>query len=279
MTLGSLRGSPHSPIRPGAGAAARGCRDAAAPAVTMTRMSSTRPSTRVPAAPFTGPRDVATLDPVPHGRTARRLDWTLLPPAVRRRVEDLFGTPVVSARSAGAGYTPGCASVLTGADGRRIFLKAASTKAQRPFADAYVDEIRNLRALPTGVPAPRLLWSHEDDLWVLLGLEYVDGANPARPWDVVELGLCLDTLEVLAQTLTPPPMSLRPFAEDFAALVPTWDHVRHTSPQWPHLEEAAALAAGFGPGCEGDTLVHTDARDDNFLVGPDGVARLCDWNW
>jgi aminoglycoside phosphotransferase (APT) family kinase protein len=245
----------------------------------MTRLSSSRPPTRVPAAPSTGPRDVATLDPVPHGRTARRLDWTLLPPAVRRRVEDLFGTPVVSARSAGAGYTPGCASVLTGADGRRIFLKAASTKAQRPFADAYADEIRNLRALPTGVPAPRLLWSHEDDLWVLLGLEHVDGANPARPWDGVELGLCLDTLEVLAQTLTPPPMALRPFAEDFADLVPAWDHVRRTSPEWPHLEEAAALAAGFRPGCEGETLVHTDARDDNFLVGPDGLAHLCDWNW
>ena len=26
-------------------------------------------------------------------------------------------------------------------------------------------------------------------------------------------------------------------------------------------------------------LVHTDARDDNFLLTADGTALLCDWNW
>ena len=29
----------------------------------------------------------------------------------------------------------------------------------------------------------------------------------------------------------------------------------------------------------GDTLVHTDVRDDNILVRPDGTAVLCDWNF
>jgi aminoglycoside phosphotransferase (APT) family kinase protein len=169
--------------------------------------------------------------------------------------------------------------VLTGADGRRIFLKAASKVAQRTFAEAYAEEIRHLRALPKGLPVPRLLWSHEDDLWVLLGLEHVEGANPSRPWDPRQLDSCLDTLEVLAEALTPPPVPLRPFAQDFADLVPSWDHVRRTAPGWPHLEEAAALAAGFEPACRGDTLVHTDARDDNFLLGEDGRAYLCDWNF
>jgi hypothetical protein len=197
---------------------------------------------------------------------------------LRRLVESRFGTQVVRTRSAGAGYTPGCASVLTGADGRRIFLKAASRKAQRPFADAYAQEIRNLHALPADLAVPRLLWSHEDDLWVVLALEYVDGANPDRPWTPDQLGRCLDTLEVMAERLTPPPMALRSFAEEFAHEPACWDHVRRTAPAWPHLEEAAALAGRFAEVSEGHTLVHTDARDDNFLL-TGTRAYLCDWNF
>lgn len=227
---------------------------------------------------MTGPRDLTTLEPIPHGRTARRLDWLLLPPMTRRLVEDRFGTKVVDATSAGAGFTPGCASVLTGADGRRMFLKAASKKAQRPFADAYREEIRKLRHLPSGLPVPQLLWSHEDDLWVLLALEHVDGHNPARPWRRDELDASLDTLEVLAQTLTPPPLRLDTFAHEFADCLEDWDHVRATAPDWPHLEEAAELASHFATATAGNTVVHTDARDDNFLLTSRG-AYLCDWNW
>jgi len=225
-----------------------------------------------------GPRDLSSLEPIPHGSTARRLDWQLLPPMVRRLVEDRFGTTVVEAVSAGAGYTPGCASVLTGADGRRMFLKAASRRAQRPFADAYREEIRKLRWLPSGLPVPRLLWSHEDDLWVLLALEHVDGGHPARPWDRAELDACLDTLELLAQTLTPPPLALDTFADEHAGFLDGWAHVRRTMPDWPHLDDAVALASRFPEATRGNTLVHTDARDDNFLL-TSGRAYLCDWNW
>lgn len=227
------------------------------------------------------PADLATVAPVPHGRTARRLDWTLLPPAVRRLVEQRLGTPVTSAESAGSGFTPGFASTVTGVDGTRQFVKAASKKAQKPFADAYGEEIRKLRALPEGLPAPRLLWSHEDDLWVVLGLEHVEGHNPRRGWLRPELDACLDALETVAGRLTPPPAGLRlpPFAEDFADFLTGWDHVRRHAPDWPHLEEAAALAARMAEVTAGDTLVHTDARDDNFLVTPRGTAVLCDWNW
>ncbi len=225
-----------------------------------------------------GPRGLSAVEPVPHGRTARRLEWPLLPPTVRRLVEGRFGTRVVRARSAGAGFTPGLAAVLTGADGRQLFLKAASRKAQRPFAEAYAEEARKLRALPRGVAVPRLLWAEEDDLWVVLALEYVEGANPVRPWAPDELERCLDTLESLAERLTPPPMPLRTFAEDFADEPACWDHVRRTAPGWPHLEEAATLAGRFAPLTAGSTLVHTDARDDNFVLAGER-AYLCDWNW
>lgn len=227
------------------------------------------------------PQPVAEVARVPHGRTAQRLDWLLLPPMVRRMVEDNIGFRVVRADSAGPGFTPGFASVLCGARGERVFVKAASTKAQRPFAEAYRVEIERLRSLPDDLPATRLLWSHEDDLWVVLALEYVVGHNPARPWGRPELDACLDVLEDLADRATPPPagMDLPAFADDLAGFLSGWEHVRRHSPGWPHLEEAAALAGRMREVTAGSTLVHTDARDDNFLLRPDGTALLCDWNW
>ncbi len=215
--------------------------------------------------------------PIPHGRTARRLEWPLLPKPVRAMVEQRIGSRVVSAASSGAGYTPGLASVLTCADGSRHFVKAASKRAQRPFADAYREEIRRLRALPAGLPVPRLLWSNEDELWVVLELEYVDGANPARPWRADELDACLDTLEVLADALTPPPMRLATFRDEFEECLAGWSHVRRVDARRPHLQEAAALAAGFRDATAGRALVHTDARDDNFVLAG-GRALLGGWS-
>lgn len=218
------------------------------------------------------------VDTVPVGATARRLDWLLLPPVLRRLVEQRLGSRVAEAESAGAGFTPGFASVLTCEDGSRHFVKAASKKAQRPFADAYRDEVHNLRALPEGLPVPRLRWVHEDDLWVVLELEHVEGANPARPWTTGDLDACLDTLEVLASRLTPPPMALPTFAAEFAECLDAWAHVRRARPELPHLDEAVGLAARYAEATAGDTLVHTDAREDNFLLAG-ARALLCDWNW
>jgi hypothetical protein len=115
---------------------------------------------------------------IPHGRTARRLEWPHLPPHVRALVEERCGSPVVEAQSQGAGFTPGFASVLVCADGTRHFVKAASTKAQRMFAEAYREEARKLAALPEAAPAPRLLWLHDADDWVVLASRLDRGARP-----------------------------------------------------------------------------------------------------
>ncbi len=153
---------------------------------------------------MTLPQNPTAVAPVPHGRTAQRLDWLLLPPMVRRFIEGKLGSPVADADSAGSGYTPGFASVLTGENGERMFVKAASKKAQRVFAESYREEVRKLSRLPGDLPIPKLLWSHEDDLWMILGLEYVDGPNPTRPWKRTELDACLDSLEQLADALDTP---------------------------------------------------------------------------
>ena len=143
---------------------------------------------------------------------------------------------------------------------------------------AFRDELRAWLAetLPTVPPEP----PHDDD-WVVLGIEYVDARNPARPWRPAELDACLDALEAMVPVLTPPPdgLELDTFADEYADLVGAWDHIRATRPELPHLEEAAELAGRFAEVTAGDTLVHTDIRDDNLMLDADGTVWICDWNW
>ena len=218
--------------------------------------------------------------PVPHGQTAQRLEWRFLPPRLRAYVERRCGSPVVEAVSQNSGFTPGFASVLTCADGSRHFVKAASAHAQRTFADCYREEARKLAALPDSVPAPRLRWLLDDD-WVVLGLEYVDARNPARPWRLDQLDACLDALEFVADVLTPAPtgLALDTVEAEMGGFVDHWDHVRTTRPLLSHLDEAAELAGRFAEATRGDTVVHTDIRHDNLMLDRAGRVWICDWNW
>ena len=212
---------------------------------------------------------------IPHGRTARRVEWAHLPPSVRRAVESRLGSPVEQAESQGAGFTPGFASVLTCADGSRHFVKAASVKAQRVFAESYREEARKLRALPPEAPAPRLRWTDEVDDWFLLGIEYVAGRAPYRPWTADDLALASEMAVRMAAVLTPAPgPGLRTAAEEFADWPALWQRIDH-----PRAAEIGALAARYAEVVAGGTLVHTDIRDDNILVREQGDAVLCDWNW
>jgi hypothetical protein len=212
---------------------------------------------------------------IPHGRTARRLEWAHLPPYVRSLVESRIGSRVEEAASQGGGFTPGFASVLTCADGSRHFVKAASAKAQRMFAESYREEAGKLRLLPPAAPAPRLLWIEDDGEWVVLETEYVDGRAPTRPWTADDLAAASAMALTAAEVLTPPPgAGMERVTEAFAAWPALWEQINH-----PRAAEIGKLASLFPEVLDGDTLVHTDIRDDNILIRPDGTAVLCDWNW
>lgn len=188
----------------------------------------------------------------------------------------------MTARSQGSGFTPGFASVLTGADGSRAFVKAASRRAQGHIAASYAEEARKLRLLPLDrLPAPKLLWTEEDDAWVVLGFEAVESRTPRRPWRPDELSRCLDALVVVNSVMEEPPAALRlvRLQEDMPTLVSGWTWVRSVRPEWPHLDELEALARLFGALPDADHFVHADARDDNFLLTDNGRTLLCDWNW
>lgn len=80
------------------------------------------------------------------------------------------------------------------------------------LSDAYREEIRKLRALPSDLPAPALLWTVDDDIadvrWVILCLEYVDGSPPRRPWQLDELRLITDALARIAPLVAEAPRSI-----------------------------------------------------------------------
>jgi hypothetical protein len=226
------------------------------------------------------------LQPIPYGATARRLEWSLLPPHLRSLVERRLGAPVVAATSRDGGFTPGMASVLTCADGSRHFAKAASTKAQRSVAEAYAEEARRLARVPDGAPVPSLTWWHRDDDWVVVVAEHVAGRAPRRPTDADDLDRCLDALEACASALTPAPDGLvaGDLADELADGVTAWDRLRRAPPAdlpglADHVEEAAALASAHAGLTTGDTVVHTEVRDDHLLLADDGRTLVSGWTF
>jgi hypothetical protein len=221
-----------------------------------------------------GAVSIALPTQIPHGRTARRLEWRFLPPHIRAEVERRLGAPVTEAVSQTGGFTPGFASVLTCADGSHHFVKAASTIAQRLFADSYREEARKQQMLPDGIPAPRLQWIHDADDWVVLAFEHIDSRSPQRPWVSEELEAASQMTLAIAAQLTPAPTGIVGAVEDFATWPALWDRIDH-----PRAAECGALAARYADVVDGDTVVHLDIRDDNLLVRPDGSVLVCDWNW
>ena len=85
-----------------------------------------------------------------------RLDWSGIPQRVRAAVEDWLGSPVVSAASQSAGFSPGAAVRLRTSDGRRVFVKAVV--------------IFGSRAIPDVIHYPdrgEILYAFEDGTWRL----------------------------------------------------------------------------------------------------------------
>ena len=224
------------------------------------------------------PVGTSAVDQVPHGRTARRLQWKFLPPDVRAGVEDRLGSPVSDAASRDGGFTPGFASVLTTSSGDRYFVKAASRAAQAEIAASYAEEARKLLILGDTIPSPRLLWTQQDDAWVVLCFEAVDARQPRRPWRPAELERALDLAEAIAEATlaVPAGLDLQPLVEDVPRLLTGWVDVPE---EWPHHAEAAALAASLADLPDAAHFAHCDLRDDNILFTDGGRTLACDWNW
>lgn len=213
-----------------------------------------------------------------------RLRWEELPGHVREWVGDVLGAPVVQARSQPGGFSPGTADRVVTADGGRAFVKAVS-ELQNPDSPGLhrreAEVLRTLAATDAGVP--RLLGTLDDDGWVVLVVEDVEGRHPGGPWTHEELTASLRALGAVAAL--PAPQGWRGLEEELAAEMACWARVAEDPPDdldpWlaARLEDLHALCLRTLPRLAGDTVAHTDVRADNLLVEPGGTVRVVDWPW
>ncbi|CAM3397496.1 hypothetical protein NODU109028_15145 [Nocardioides dubius] len=208
-------------------------------------------------------------------RTAHRLEWRFLPPHIRGEVERQVGT-VVEATSCQQGFTPGFASVLTTDDGGRHFVKAASVQAQRAVAASYRTEAEWLHRLDARLPIPALTWFHESD-WVVLAIEHAPGLTPLAPWEDDELARCLEVAATIGEHRAGDTLPLTPFADDFADVAQSLPWALAAFPDLP-IDALADLLELVPAATDGDRLVHSEARGDNFLLDPEQTL-LADWAW
>jgi aminoglycoside phosphotransferase (APT) family kinase protein len=212
-----------------------------------------------------------------------RLPWERLPADVRAAIEQRLDSPVARAVTRPGGFSPGLAARLELEDGRNVFAKAVGPEPNPDSPEFHRSEATIAAALPPQTPAPRLLFSVENDGgWVALLFEYVDGNEPRLPWRHEELERVLDGMADLSRALTPSPLDAPPIGVHFDELFQGWrllaaeDEPRVDPWAREHLDELAALEERWAWAAAGDTLLHSDVRADNIILAPDRVVFV-DW--
>ncbi|WP_026924564.1 phosphotransferase [Glycomyces arizonensis] len=226
--------------------------------------------------------------PVPYTATAVRPAYGTLPAAVRERIAEELGGEPTTARLAGGGFTGGFAARVRSESGAELFVKAAGPRLPYVLAP-YRKEAQINPALPAGIPAPRLHFSHDVEDWIVLGFEAVNGGGVDLPMTPTDLDLMLDAWAAAAELLTPAPRSLleagverRPIDDMLRKFTGVAAGAEEPFPVPPPLEgridELAALDARIDEAIRADAAMHFDLRPDNMIVGAE-QAWICDWNW
>ncbi|WP_027346396.1 hypothetical protein [Hamadaea tsunoensis] len=228
----------------------------------------------------------ATRDPrppiVPYPAAVTRPGWTHLPQRLRDEIDERSGQPVIDATPSAAGFSATFAAVLTHADGRRSFCKAAP--AASPTGQAYVREALIVARLPADIPAARLRWHHHTD-WIIAVYDAIDGASPARGWTSDPTPI-LAAVTNTAHGLTHVSGALRAAARPAEPLPAGWaDIAEGVRPLPTHAAALAPLAPSMARWeadfltAVADTreLAHYDVRPDNLMANEHGRVWLVDW--
>jgi len=215
-----------------------------------------------------------------------RLDWGQVPIHIRNRVATALGSPVVVAVNEAGGFSPGVAARCRLADGGRCFIKAVSSAQNPDSPGMHRREAAIAAQLPPGLPVPRLLELIDEDGWVVLVFEEVDGGPLALPWSWTDLASTFRALADLAGAATPCPVAGLPtFAERHVEMFSGFRQLADGDPAvglvdpWTrrHLDRLAELEAGWEVAASGSSLLHSDLRSDNLLVRSDGSIVVVDW--
>jgi hypothetical protein len=215
--------------------------------------------------------------------TGRRISWAELPAGIATALEHMLEGEVAAAVSEPTGFSRGLAARVRLADGRRAFVKAASTLADPSAAVFHRREIAVTTALAGTGATPELIGSYDNGTWVALAFEEVPGHLPAQPWQRDELDRVLHALILLADSLTPAPVDApilatprlggwQALARDGSA-----DRLRQISP-WAadHFSDLAAFEDHATEAITGRTLLHGDLYHFNVMLTPERV-HLVDW--
>lgn len=215
-----------------------------------------------------------------------RLPYDGVPRPVRAWVERALGSPVIGVAEQVGGMSPGCATRLTCADGRRAFVKAVGAVLNPDTPGLFRREIGVLEHLGDHELWARLVASYDDGDWVALLIDDVDGRHPDFT-DDAELEAVLEGTdrlsEVLQQREVPvgvPLVEVRSvfgtWADSLATLadapaaapVPEW--LRDDPYDWAEvLREHAGRPMSH--------VAHWDIRVDNLLRRPGGEIVFVDW--
>lgn len=223
---------------------------------------------------------------LPHHTGSRRIHWSALPEDFRRALESLLGAEVVDTASQPGGFSEGLASLLSLQDGRRVFVKAASSLDAPAVADFHRREIA-ITAQLSAAGTPRLLDAYDDGVWVAGIYAEIPGRIPAQPWRRDEFERVLAALVELSADLTPAPvdralLASRPRLGGWQALAQDADpsvlaRLRTMSP-WAvdRLGDLVALESEAPRALAGETLLHGDLYPFNVMLTTDRVF-VVDW--
>ncbi|WP_247746290.1 phosphotransferase [Streptomyces oryzae] len=133
-----------------------------------------------------------------------------------------------------------------------FFVKAVRNRAGGRRASLIRERLVNpsVRAI-----SPALRWHAEDDEWIALGFEAVEGRPSNFEPGSADLPAVVATIGRIQEF--PVPAEARDWSET----------------RWDRFADEGA-AAFFG----GDTLLFTDVNPDNFLIG-NGRTWVVDWSW
>jgi Ser/Thr protein kinase RdoA (MazF antagonist) len=210
-----------------------------------------------------------------------------IPAHVRAGIEAIIGGgAVVTAVSQSGGFSPGTADRVVTVDGRRAFVKAASTALNEQTPSMHRAEADVVGQLPPNSYVPTLLGVYDDGVWVGLVFEDVDGHTPAVPWNTAELEAAMTALQQMAEAFTPSPVPDLPSVTSFyASVFAGWERIRTEPPAdldpWARrrLDDLCRLAERGLACLVGDGLLHSDIRADNLLIRTDGTVAVVDWPW
>ncbi|MFF2554113.1 phosphotransferase [Nocardia sp. NPDC058058] len=136
------------------------------------------------------------------------------------------------------------------------------------------------------VPTPDVLFTVEREGWFVIVFDAVTGHHPHldRP---EELASVLALLDRMAQVLTSCPLpSVTAVSQAYGTKLRCWgriaqDRVPADLDSWAirNLDRLVELETRWLDWADGDTLLHTDLRQDNLLVTAGGSVVVVDWGW